>query len=129
MGKIGTATDYYTALEEYSDCWKEKHGEQLRYYVVGHSLGGYEALGIAQAAVNDGRGDLIAKIVTVDGAVQDRLVLSHAQWRGLRALWRRPRGRPNNVVDGLYVLTTRMSLQRRVARSRTTGADAGGEPR
>src|SRR5262249_21159962 len=59
---------------------KDRYGIKLQYSVIGHSEGGYEALGIAKAAVDAARSDpsragLISSVVTVDGAVNPAAVL------------------------------------------------------
>ncbi|RKQ88105.1 Ig-like protein group 3 [Solirubrobacter pauli] len=71
----GTASNYTNRLIDYDRCWRIKHGRSLMYSVVGHSLGGYEAIGIALEAVLKGRPDLIDGITTVDGAVHPLMVL------------------------------------------------------
>jgi Ca2+-binding RTX toxin-like protein/PKD repeat protein/flagellar hook assembly protein FlgD len=76
------AARYVDALRDYSRCWKERHGRELTFHVVGHSEGGYEALAMAyeaatKAAVSPGQGyeGLIASIVTVDGAINPHVVV------------------------------------------------------
>ena len=75
-----TAQRYFDAMEQYSDCWKNRYGIKLQYSVIGHSEGGYEALGLVKAAVDQARTDpsragLISRVVTVDGAVNPTALL------------------------------------------------------
>ena len=70
-----TASGYLDGLEAYNDCWKLRHGRSLEFTVIGHSLGGYEALQLARVAASRGRdAGLIRDIVTVDGAIQQYMV-------------------------------------------------------
>ena len=76
----GTARHYFDAMEQYSDCWKDRYGIKLQYSIIGHSEGGYEALGIANAAADAAESDpsragLVSSVVTVDGAVNPTAVL------------------------------------------------------
>ena len=80
-----TAAEYFAALAEYDKCWREKFGERLEFTVLGHSLGGYETLGLLKAAKDyrgefslegqSGREDLISAAVSMDGALQPEFVL------------------------------------------------------
>jgi Ca2+-binding RTX toxin-like protein/PKD repeat protein/flagellar hook assembly protein FlgD len=72
--RTSTADTYVDELERYSQCWKERHGLELRFTLIGHSLGGYEALAIASGAVSKGYDHLIANVVSVDGAMHPHLV-------------------------------------------------------
>ena len=71
-----TSDAYLDAMLDYSDCWYERNGYRLSFTVVGHSLGGYEALGLARRASQDSKYDgLISTIVSVDGAIQPGMVV------------------------------------------------------
>lgn len=80
-----TARSYFAALARYDSCWRERFGERLEFTVLGHSLGGYETLGLLKAAKDyrgeftlpgqSGREDLISAAVSMDGALQPEFVL------------------------------------------------------
>ncbi len=68
--RTATAKGYMEMLIEYADCWNRAHGEALSYTVIGHSLGGYEAIALLKEARALGRPELIASALTIDGAIQ-----------------------------------------------------------
>lgn len=72
-----TASQYYEALKEYRDCWKQVNGRTLEFTVIGHSLGGYQALNLGLLAGMDPNADgIIQDVVTVDGAVNPEAVMT-----------------------------------------------------
>jgi PKD repeat protein/flagellar hook assembly protein FlgD len=68
------ATVYVDRLKQYGDCWKQHTGRELTYSIIGHSLGGYEALAMGAEADAKGYKGLISSIVTVDGAIQPHVI-------------------------------------------------------
>ena len=68
--RTATASGYMDMLVAYADCWKRVHGEALSFTLIGHSLGGYEAIALLKEARARGRSDLIASALTIDGAIQ-----------------------------------------------------------
>ena len=68
--RTATASGYMDMLVAYADCWKRAHGEALSYTLIGHSLGGYEAIALLKEARLRDRSELIASALTIDGAIQ-----------------------------------------------------------
>lgn len=72
-----TADKYLDALVEYDDCWRRVNGKQLSFTVIGHSLGGYETLALAESARESGRQSMFNGFVTIDGAIQPEYILAN----------------------------------------------------
>ena len=77
LSHYGTSTAAYFVdrLQEYSRCWKQRHGRELAFTVIGHSEGGYEALAMASEAASKGYDYLISSVVSIDGAIHPHVVL------------------------------------------------------
>lgn len=72
-----TADKYLEALVEYDDCWRRVNGRKLSFTVIGHSLGGYETLALAESARESGRQSMFNGFVTIDGAIQPEYILAN----------------------------------------------------
>ena len=94
------AEAYVEALEQYSQCWQEKHGEPLSFTIIGHSEGGYEALAMAHAAQQDGYKGLISSVVSVDGAIQPLSILLQLNAAG--CFYNTAASVPEDVLSWLY---------------------------
>jgi PKD repeat protein/flagellar hook assembly protein FlgD len=69
-----SASNNVEQLKKYSECWKTHYGRELTYTIIGHSLGGYEALAMAAEAASKNYTGLISRIVSVDGAIHPHVI-------------------------------------------------------
>ena len=75
---IGRARNYFSKLVDYDQCWRKAYGEALDVTIIGHSLGGYQALALARlaaVAANEGKSTIkVSGVLTIDGAIQPSTV-------------------------------------------------------
>ncbi len=70
-----TGIAYYGALAEYRECLQRRYGIDLRYTMVGHSLGGFETMAVLDAAAEANKPWMFTNAITVDGALHPEVIV------------------------------------------------------